>query len=120
MSEGPTGLVTEPLFVGLTRPAMRWGATYIALLTNAVITMEVFLLSRNLLLLLLALPIHGLCMLLCARDARFFELALLWTRTRVPALFRTHRWWGAASYSPLTIDLPNRRGRRRGHPRVYW
>ena len=55
------------------------------MLFNLVFTMEVFLLTKNLLTLLLALPIHGVCMLLCARDARFFDLLLLWAKTRLPA-----------------------------------
>ena len=92
---------------------MRWGVTYSALLFNMVFTMEVFLLTKNLLALLLCTPIHGVCMLLCARDARFFDLVLLWARTRLPALLANYRVWRASSYSPLALDLPNGRGRRR-------
>jgi type IV secretion system protein VirB3 len=51
-------------------------------------------------------------MLLCARDARFFDLVLLWGRTRLPALFANLRVWKASSYCPLVIDLPDCRGRR--------
>ena len=72
---------------------MRWGVTYSALLVNGVFTMEVFLLTKNLLTLALALPIHGICALLCARDARFFDLLLLWGRTRIPALLANARFW---------------------------
>jgi len=107
------GLVADPLFVGATRPPMRWGVTYSALLMNGVLTMEVFLLTKNLLTLLLAGPIHGVCALLCARDARFFDLALLWGRTRIPALLANATFWKSSSYSPLTLDLPGRSGRRR-------
>jgi type IV secretion system protein VirB3 len=92
---------------------MRWGVTYSALLVNGVLTMEIFLLTKNLLALLLAAPIHGVCALLCARDPRFFDLALLWGRTRIPALLANARFWKSSSYSPLTLDLPNLRGRRR-------
>ena len=92
---------------------MRWGVTYSALLVNGVFTMEVFLLTKNLLTLALGLPIHGICMLLCARDARFFDLALLSGRTRVPALLANARLWRSSSYSPLTLDPPDARGRRR-------
>ncbi len=106
------GLTVDPLFVGATRPPMRWGVTYSALLFNMVFTLEAFLLTKNLLALLLCLPIHGVCMLLCARDARFFDLVLLWARTRLPALFANYRVWRASSYSPLALDLPNERGRR--------
>ena len=69
-SDRNLGLTADPLFVGATRPPMRWGVTYSALLFNMVFTMEVFLLTKNLLTLLLGAPIHGVCMLLCARDAR--------------------------------------------------
>jgi type IV secretion system protein VirB3 len=91
---------------------MRWGVTYSALLCNLVFTMESFLLTRNLLTLLVCLPIHGLCALLCARDARYFDLLLLWGRTRLPALLTSLHLWQASSYSPLVLDLPDRRGRR--------
>lgn len=113
MSERNAGLTVEPLFVGVTRPPMRWGVAYEALLFNLVITMEIFVLTKNLLTLLIAIPIHGICALLCARDARFFHLVLLWTRTRLPAFLGTARLWRAASYSPLVLDLPDRAGRRR-------
>jgi type IV secretion system protein VirB3 len=112
MSERNPGLRADALFVAVTRPPMRWGVTYSALLFNLVFTMEIFLLSKNLLTLLVAIPIHGLCALLCARDARFFDLILLWGRTRMPAYLGNFRVWRASSYSPLILDLPRQAGRR--------
>ena len=102
MGERNRGVTVDPLFVGATRPPMRWGVTYSALLFDMVFTLEVFLLTKNLLTLLLAAPIHGVCMLLCARDARFFDLIFLWGRTRLPALLTTFRFWTASSYSPFS------------------
>jgi type IV secretion system protein VirB3 len=116
LSELNPGLIADPLFVGATRPPMRWGVTYSALLFNMVFTMEAFLLTKNLLTLLLCVPIQGVCMLLCARDARFFDLVLLWARTRLPALFANLRVWKASSYCPLALDLPDRSGRRQSGP----
>jgi type IV secretion system protein VirB3 len=113
------GLTADTLFVGATRPPMRWGVTYSALLCNLMFTLEVFLVTRNLLTLLIAAPIHGICALLCARDARFFDLLLLWMRTRIPALLSNFGYWKASSYSPLKLDLPNARGRRRECASVY-
>lgn len=107
------GVTADPVFVGATRPPMRFGVTYAALLLNAAMTMELFLLTRNLLVLLLALPMHGVCMLLCARDPRYFDLLMLWLRTRLPAHVGSHGFWRGGSYSPLALDLPNGRGRRR-------
>jgi type IV secretion system protein VirB3 len=107
------GVTADPLFVGATRPPMRFGVTYTALLINAAFTMEVFLLTKNLLVLLLVMPLHGVCMLLCARDARYFDLLLMWAKTRLVAYFCSIRFWKGASYSPLAIDLPDKIGRRR-------
>jgi type IV secretion system protein VirB3 len=106
------GVVSEPLFVGATRPPMRWGVSYASLLANMVFTMESFLLTRNLLALLVCVPIHGVCVLLCARDPRCFDLLLLWFRTRLPALLSSYWYWRAGSYSPLSLLPVNRRGRR--------
>jgi type IV secretion system protein VirB3 len=112
MTRHPAGLTTDPLFLGATRPPMRWGVTYSALLFNLVFTMEAFLLTKNLITLLVCAPIHGLCMLLCARDARYFDLLLVSARTRLPALFANLRYWRASSYSPLCIEVPRADGRR--------
>lgn len=113
MENRNAGVTADPLFVAVTRPPMRFGVTYVAILFNAALTMEVFLLTKNLLVLLLAIPIHGVCMLLCARDPRYFDLLLMWTKTRLVAYFCSIRFWKGASYSPLVLDLPDVRGLRR-------
>jgi type IV secretion system protein VirB3 len=118
MDSRNAGVTADPLFVGVTRPPMRFGVTYAALLFNAAFTMEVFLLTKNLLVLLLAVPIHGVCMLLCARDPRYFDLLLLWAKTRLMAYFCSIRFWKGASYSPLVLDLPDIRGIRRSNVTV--
>jgi type IV secretion system protein VirB3 len=111
----------DPLFVGATRPPMRWGVTYSALLFNMVLTMEIFLLTKNLLTLLLCLPVHALCALLCMRDARYFDLLLLWGRTRLPAMLANQRFWQASSYSPLSLCCPGQALRRHGErsPQIW-
>src|SRR5882757_7607825 len=119
MTEPAEGLAADLLFVAATRPPTRWGVPYLALLLNGVATMEVFLLLKNPLILLLALPLHGVCMLLCARDARFFELATLWAQTRMPGLAANLRAWKGNSYGPLALDPPRRNGRRRAEPTIY-
>ena len=116
MVTSSAGLVVDPLFIGATRPPTRWGVTYAALVVNLVFTMEVFLLTKNLLTLLVALPLHGISALLCARDARLFELALLWAQTRLPAFAGNLRFWHSSSHSPLSLDVPDFRGRRRQIP----
>ena len=107
------GLASDPLFVAVTRPPMRWGVTFSALLFNLIFTMETFLLTKNLLTLLIALPIHGVCVLLCLRDPRFFDLLLLWGRTRLPAFLGSYGYWRAGSSSPMAAEFPDVHGRRR-------
>lgn len=118
MSERNAGLTADVLFVAVTRPPMRWGVTFSAILFNVVFTMEVFLLTKNLLTLLIAIPIHGVCALSCARDARCFDLILLWGRTRMPSYFTNFWVWRASSYSSLTLDPPRAKGCRRSDPRI--
>jgi type IV secretion system protein VirB3 len=119
MDSRNAGVTADPLFAGITRPPMRFGVTYVALLFNAALSMEVFLLTKNLPVLLLAIPIHGVCMLLCARDPRYFDLLLMWAKTRLVAYFCSIRFWRGASYSPLVLDLPNVRGLRRAPVTVH-
>jgi type IV secretion system protein VirB3 len=118
MNHTARALTADPLFVGATRPPMRWGVTYTALLANLVLTLEAFLITRNLLTLLIALPVHGVSALLCARDARFFDLALLSARTRLPAWFANRGHWRAVSYSPLPIRAAGARAVR--EPQSVW
>jgi type IV secretion system protein VirB3 len=113
-------LVVDPLFVGATRPPMRWGVTYAALLINLVITMETFLLTRNLLMLGIALPIHAISATLCLRDARIFDLLFLWSRTHLPTKLANGSLWRAAGYSPIPVVLPNSSGRRASAPAACW
>jgi type IV secretion system protein VirB3 len=110
------GVVADTLFAGVTRPAMAFGVTYSGLLANAVVTVELFLLTRNILWLLACVPVHGLFWLLCLSEPRFFDLGLLWGRTKGPGLFGNGRLWKANGYSALVLDVPNARGRRRAMP----
>lgn len=118
MSESK-GLSADLLFVAATRPPTRWGVPYLAIMFNMVVTMEVFLIVKNPLILLAALPVHGLCMGVCARDARIFELAALWAQTRMPGVMGNLLVWRGNTYSPLALDLPRLNGRRRRQPTVY-
>ncbi len=113
------GVVADTLFAGVTRPAMAFGVTYSAMLANAMVTVELFLLTRNLLWLLVCVPVHGVFWLLCLSEPRFFDLGLLWGRTRGPGLLRNGHFWQANGYSALALDLPSRAGTRRARPEAW-
>lgn len=97
------GLIADDLHVALTRPALAFGVPYAAVLATGVISVEAFLLTRNLLTLCLALPLYGACRLLTAAEPRFFELWALWAR-RTATGFDERRQWGATTRSPLPIQ----------------
>lgn len=118
-SQRNQGLTTDTLFVGMTRPPMLFGVTYSAMIVNVVLTMETFIVTRNIVWLLTFVPVHGLLFLVCLVEPRFFDLMQLWAKTRGLAMALGNvRRWKANSYSPLVLDLPNRQGRRRARPEV--
>lgn len=93
-------LVPDPLFVAVTRPAMAFGVPYAALLCTAVLSVESFLLSRNILALGLCAPLFGIARLLCSSDPRYFEICLLWVSCRVYAP-GSGKAWGARTLDPI-------------------
>src|SRR5213596_3499337 len=113
------GLVADTLFVGMTRPTMLWGVTYSAMIVNLVLTVEAFIVTKNLAWLLAFVPIHGLFYLVCLYEPRFFDLLQLWRRTRGRSLVAGNlRLWRASSHSPLALDPPDARGRRQAVPDI--
>jgi type IV secretion system protein VirB3 len=114
-SVSEAGVTADPLFVGATRPAMALGVPYAALLANAFLTLELFLVTRNLLWLLTAVPLHGLAWLVCLAEPRSFELLAVWGQVRARAGFRGRRPWRAVSYGAFR---PRADGRSRSLPCV--
>ena len=109
------GITIDTLFVGPTRPTTFWGVTWQAFILNVIVTMEAFIWSRNLFWLLLFLPIHAICYLICLRDARTFELLLQWGPTKGAALLHSFFYWRAASVSPLALRVTCRPPKRSRH-----
>ena len=91
-------LVREPVFTALTRPQMFAGVTYTFFILNALVTMELFLVTKSFWVLPIALILHGIGTIACLREPRIFDLWLLRAR-RCPRLpsFAT---WRCNSYRP--------------------
>lgn len=96
-STGPGGVIADTLFVGLTRPALALGVPYAALLATAVVTVETFLLSRNLLALLVCLPIYGIARIATASDPRYFEVWADWAPRAARHWTANVAHWGGRS-----------------------
>jgi type IV secretion system protein VirB3 len=103
----PAISVKDTLFQGVTRPAMLLGVTYEAAVINFLVTAMAFLGSGRLVMLLVCLPIHLVCYVVCIRDVRFFGLFHLWVRTGGRS--RTRMFWNATTLAPL----PDRRAASR-------
>jgi type IV secretion system protein VirB3 len=97
------GIKVDHLAVGLTRPAMKWGVPYPALMINLIVSVEALVWTRSLLWMLICIPIHGICYLVCLKDPRAFELFVQWLRTKANCLVATRGYWSASSYSPLAL-----------------
>lgn len=110
------GIDLDALYVGPTRPTTIAGVTWPAVVLNIIVTIETFVWTHNLLWLLIFVPIHGLCYLICLNDPRTFELLALWGQTKGQAVFNNLRYWHAATASPLEIQVskqPSRASKRR-------
>lgn len=110
------GIDLDTLFVGPTRPTTVAGVTWPAVVLNIILTIEAFVWTHNLLWLLLFIPVHVVCYLICLRDPRTFELLGLWGQTKGQAIFHNLRYWHASTYSALDIHTgkkPSNASKRR-------
>lgn len=101
----PSGI--DPLFVGATRPAMKWGVTIDGIIVGFGLVSILLIATGNPFTLLLYAPIHGALYLLCLRDPRIIRLLWLWLNTKTKSL--GWRYFNAATASPLV----NTRARKR-------
>jgi len=88
----------DPVFLGMTRPAMAFGVTYSSFVLNVVVSALVFLFLSDLRGLLVFLPIHAVSVLLCLRDPRIFDLLAVRVLETPPT--SNASFFGGASYAP--------------------
>ncbi|WP_241213945.1 type IV secretion system protein VirB3 [Sphingomonas koreensis] len=74
------------------------GVTYTWFVANAVIATELFLIFRSPWVIVLALVAHGVGVIACLREPRFFDLWL--TRIGRCPRVRNHAIWRCNSYRP--------------------
>ncbi len=88
----------DPVFGALTRPQMFMGVTYSFFVLNAVVTAELFLITKSLWALIAPLAIHFVGYVACLKEPRIFDLWLT-ASIRCPRV-KNYALWGANSYSP--------------------
>jgi type IV secretion system protein VirB3 len=66
---------TDSLFLGLTRPPMLFGVSYVFAVLNIMISLITFVLSNNFKVLLVVMPtIHMVAYFICLKEPRAIEL----------------------------------------------
>jgi type IV secretion system protein VirB3 len=75
---GTGRLQADPLFQGLSRPAMMFGVSFMYFVLNGGINLLIFIQTSNFVMLLFCLPvIHAIGYFLCSKEARAVELFVL-------------------------------------------
>lgn len=92
----PGVLRSDPLFVGLTRPAMIFGVSIKFAALNMIISMALFIQSNSIYNLLVAFVIHLIGYLICFKEPRFIELFL--KRSSKCSQCPNKSFYGANSY----------------------
>jgi type IV secretion system protein VirB3 len=90
----------DPLFLGLTRPTMIWGISYEALIVCLMASAVIFLAVGNPFYMLVYIPMHGVCYLVCLRDPRTFRLIVLWLNTKGKCNSKS-RWGNVSTATPF-------------------
>lgn len=91
-------LEQDQVFGALTRPQMFAGVTYGYFVLNAVVTAELFLITKSFWALLAALLLHVAGYMACLKEPRIFDLWM----TRISRNPRVRNWqaWRCNSYRP--------------------
>ena len=84
-----------PLVKALTRAPTLMGVPYLYFMLTGVASSVCFLVSHNLLMLLVAIPLHLFGYVMTLRDDRIFEILFV-KSSRCPP--RSRAFWGADSY----------------------
>ena len=89
-------LKADPLFVGLTRPPMIFGASFSFVIFNALGCMIYFIESSDLRAFLLLPFLHMIAYIICFKEPLFLELFLV--RSQKCSICKNKTFYGANSY----------------------
>lgn len=113
MDKKGDGIIVDTLFVGPTRPTMYFGVTWQAFIINMLVVVETFIVTKNLLWLLMFIPVHAILFGICLYDPRAFELLFNWAQSKAFTFVGNFFYWRAASYSPLEFQAGQKLNKRK-------
>jgi len=86
----------DPLFIGMTRPPMIAGVTFMYMGINAFAVFIFFTLTANPLHLLVFLPFHAVGYAICLKDPQLLDIML--TKLQKSAGVPNRKYWSGISY----------------------
>ena len=87
----------DPVFLGLTRPAMIAGVTQSFFVINGMLNLVIYLAVNSFLPVFILFPLlHGIGYLACLKDPRTFDLWMIYAKTCTRC--RNKSFWGSNSY----------------------
>ena len=89
------------LFLACTRPAMMLGVPTVAMILNCLMTMIIFIISKNFAYLLLCVPVHYIFRAIVRKDVNQFNILFLWLQTKARGMNKS--FWAGTTISPLII-----------------
>ncbi len=92
-------LQSDPLFQGLTRPAMFWGVDYRFFVANAFISMLVFInTQKGMLVAFIAVSLYILAFIICAKEPRIMDMVIVKQKKGFRCMNKRTIHGGANSY----------------------
>lgn len=89
----------DPLFVGLTRPPMLLGVSYMFFLANVFLAMIGYIMTNDFRYIVIAVPVHVIGRYLCSKEPLFIELFRVKADKCSRCINRFYH--GANSYDPV-------------------
>ncbi len=97
----------DPLFVSLTRPALKWGIPIDALSAGGILTLILFVVTSRFDVFLVYPVLHLSLFVICKKDPRIFKVIHLWMETKLQSTGWKH--WNAATASPRETTCNKRK-----------
>lgn len=101
-----TNLERDTLFLALTRPALRWGVPFEALLLNGMGSFFIGLWLGNPCYWIIGVILHFPMRVISAHDPNFFRIGRLWMTTK--GRNGSGVLWGGSMLSPMSDQRPTK------------
>lgn len=109
MNDDTETLVKNPLFLAVTRPALRAGIPIEAAVLLLISSASVLIWSNSPVYAAIVVAFgYSISRLIVRHDVNAFRLLFLWGRTKLGN--RNRSFWGGSSYTPLPLDGLRRTG----------